>query len=144
MSTLVEVDTVVGDHAGLSRTVLELTLEMKRIIDGAKEPGFDESGWEPLARFVATEDFSRVGPFKDEMAWPEYVSFLTGWAPRRHWECSFRGITEVGNLVFLELEERSEPGNSAAGANSLSRYEFDDAGQLVRLDVYLQMSPPSA
>lgn len=143
MSELVDVDAIVDEHAGLSRTVLEFTLEMKRVIDGAKEPGFDESGWEPLARFVAPEDFVRVGPFKDVMDWPEYVAFLTGWAPRRHWECSFRRIAEVGNLVFLELEERSEPGNSADGADSLSRYEFDERGQMRRLDVYLQMAPPA-
>src|SRR3546814_15014468 len=80
---------------------------MKRIIYSAKEPGFDESSWVPLAGLVDRDAFIRVGPFKDEMTWPEYVAFLTGWAPRRHWECSFRRITEKGNVVFLELEERS-------------------------------------
>lgn len=142
MSVMRDVDTVVGDHTGLSRTVLEYTLEMKRIVDRAKEPGFDEHSWEPLARLVATEEFSRVGPFKDVMTWPEYVAFLTGWAPRRHWECSFRRITERGSLVFLELEERSEPGSSDHAANSLSVYEFTNAGQLRHLDVYLQMEMP--
>src|SRR3546814_3256658 len=73
---------------------LEYTLVMKRIIDSAKEPGFDESSWGPLAGLVDRDAFIRVGPFKDEMTWPEYVAFLTGWAPRRHWECSFRRITE--------------------------------------------------
>lgn len=143
LSTLLDVDAVVADHTGLSRKVLEFTLEMKRIVDSAKAPRFDEASWEPLARFVATDDFSRVGPFKDAMRWREYVAFLTGWAPTRHWECSFRRITESGNLVFLELEERNEPGNSATAANSLSVYEFDDAGLLRRLDVYLQLPAPA-
>src|SRR3546814_19710265 len=116
---------------------------MKRIIYSAKEPGFDESSWVPLAGLVDRDAFIRVGPFKDEMTWPEYVAFLTGWAPRRHWECSFRRITEKGNVVFLELEERSQPGDSSVAANSLSVYELDDAGRIRHLDVYLQMPAPA-
>jgi hypothetical protein len=143
MTALAEVDTVVGRYTGLSRTVLDYTLEMKRIVDSAKGPGFDAGSWEPLARVVATDDFSRVGPFKDEMTWPQYVAFLTDWAPRSHWECSFRRIAESGNVVFLELEERSEPGDSATAANSLSRFEFDGSGRLCRLAVYLQMPMPA-
>jgi hypothetical protein len=41
--TLLDVESVIGGSAGLSRTVLEYTLEMKRIVDRAKEPGFDET-----------------------------------------------------------------------------------------------------
>lgn len=142
MTALQEVDDVVEHHAGLSRTVLEFTQEMKRLVDEAKQPGFDADRWSALGRFVAVGEFSRMGPFKDAMTWPEYVAFLTGWAPRRHWECSFRRITETGNLVFLELEERSEPGDSTNAVNSLSVYEFDEVGQLRHLDVYLQMAMP--
>ena len=138
---LLDVDTVVGDHTGHVPDGPRYTLEMKRIVDRAKQPGFDARSWEPLARFVATDTFDRVGPFKDTMNWPEYVAFLTGWAPRRHWECSFRRITEAGDLVFLELEERSEPDDPTAAANSLSVYEFDDGGKIHHLDVYLQMTP---
>jgi hypothetical protein len=141
--TLLDVEAVVGASAGLSRTVLQYTLEMKRAVDRAKQPGFDETAWEPLAGFVAVEAFVRVGPFKDMMRWPEYVSFLTGWAPRSHWECSFRRITEIGDRVFLELEERTEPGDSSNAANSLSVFEFDESPKLCRLDVYLQLPKPS-
>lgn len=88
IETLRDVDAVLDDHTGLSRTVLEYTLEMKRIVDSAKAPGFDATSWEPLARLLATDDFVRVGPFKDEMTWPDYVTFLTSWAPHRHWELS--------------------------------------------------------
>lgn len=143
IETLRDVDAVLGDHTGLSRAVLEYTLEMKRIVDSAKAPGFDTTSWEPLARLVATDAFVRVGPFKDDMTWDSYVDFLTSWAPTRHWECSFRRITETGNLVFLELEERSSPGDSAGAANSLSVYEFDGSAKLHRLDVYLQMPMPA-
>ena len=133
-----DVDAIVGEHTGLARTVLEYTLEMKRIVDRAKQPDFDERNWDSLARLVATDNFTRIGPFKDVMSWPEYVAFLTRWAPTRHWECSFRRITQTGDLVFLELEERSDPDDPAAAANSLSIYDFDDRDRLRRLDVYLQ------
>jgi hypothetical protein len=142
IDTLHDIEAVVDDHTGLSRTVLQYTLETKRTVDRAKAPGFDEAAWESLGSLVAIDDFVRVGPFKDVMTWPEYVAFLTGWAPNRHWECSFRRITETGNLVYLELEERSEAGNPASAANSLSVYEFDDSAKLRRLDVYLQMPMP--
>ena len=140
---LVDIETVVGGHTGRARTVLELTLEMKRIIDLAKEPGFDESGWEPLTRFIDVDAFERIGPFKDRMVWPEYVAYLTAWATRRHWECSLRDVTEVGDTVFLELEERSAPGDHEGAANSLSRYDFGPDGRLRRLAVHLQMVMPT-
>jgi len=136
-----DVDAIVAEHTGLARTVLEYTLEMKRIVDRAKQPDFDERNWDSLARLVATDNFTRIGPLKDVMSWPEYVAFLTGWAPTRHWECSFRRITQTGDLVFLELEERSDPDDPAAAANSLSIYDFDDRDRLRRLDVYLQPLP---
>ena len=46
--------------------------------------------------------------------------------------------------MFLELEERSEIGDFTNAVNSLSVYEFDDAGKLRHLDVYLQMEVPGA
>lgn len=143
MSALTEVDAVVDRYTGLSRTVLDYTLEMKRIVDSAKGPGFGPGSWEPLARMVATDGFTRIGPFKDEMTWPAYVDFLTAWAPTSHWECSFRRITENGDVVFLELEERMAPGDSVGAANSLSAFDFDDAGRLRRLAVYLQLPTPA-
>jgi hypothetical protein len=138
---LLDIEAVAANHTGLSRTVLDYVSEMKRTIDRAKEPGFDEASWKQLGSYVAVDAFTRVGPFKDAMDWPQYVAFLTGWAPRRHWECSVRRVTEAGSLVMLELEERSAPDDPAAAANSVSAYEFDDAGKIRQLDVYLQMAP---
>ena len=139
--TLLDLATVIDQHTGHARTVLDYTAEMKRIVDRAKEPGFDATGCESLTRYVATDTFTRVGPFKDAMEWPDYVTFLTGWAPFQHWECSFRRITEARNLVFLELEERVDPNDPAAAANSLSVFEFDDSDRINHLDVHLQMAP---
>jgi hypothetical protein len=133
---------VVGSHTGLARKVLEFGLMMKRLVDEAKRPGFSESSWAPLAELIAVDEFERVGNFLEVMRWPAYVAFLTKWATSSEWECSFKRITEKNGIVFLELEERSRVGAHRSVVNSVTVYEFNDAGKLRHLDVYLQMTMP--
>jgi hypothetical protein len=137
-----EINDVIGEYSGLRRTVLDYSLLMKKKVDEAKRPGFTEASWAPLAAMVDTSSFERVGNFKELMNWPEYVAFLTSWAPASEWEASFKRITESGNLVILELEERSTTGNFSSVVNSVSLYEFDDLGLITHLDIYLQMPLP--
>lgn len=141
---LQHVDDVINDYSGLSRKVLDYSVLIKELVDRAKTPGFDQSGWDPLKDLIETEGFVRVGNFKEVMDWQQYVEFLTGWASASQWECSFKRITEVGDTVFLELEERSEIGDFKSVVNSLSVYEFNPAGKIQRMDVYLQMELPPA
>jgi hypothetical protein len=136
-----EVGEIVGGCSGLSRKVLDYSLVMKRLVDEAKRPGFSVDSWAPLTEMVAVDDFERVGNFKEVMRWPEYVGFLTKWAAGADWECSFRRITEHDRVVWLELEERSRVGGHVSVVNSMSVYEFDAAGKLRRLDIYLQAEP---
>lgn len=139
-----DIGDVVGNYQGLSRTVLEYGLIMKRVVDGARQPGFSVQSWAPLAALVAVDGFERVGNFKEVMNWRDYTAFLTSWAPTAEWECSFRRITESGNVVFLELEERSRTGEHSSVVNSVSVYEFDAAGKIRHLDIYLQMPLPDS
>ncbi len=139
-----DISEVIDDYAGRSRTVLQYGLTTKRLVDEAKKPGFSSESWAPLAALVATEEFERVGAFKEVMDWPAYVDFLTNWAMSSEWECSLRRITETPDAVFLELEERSRIGEFANSVNSLSVYAFDDAGKIRRIDLYLQMELPPA
>lgn len=138
-----EVSEVIGEYQGLSRAVLEYSQLMKQLVDSAKSPGFSVESWAPLAALVATDRFERVGNFKEVMNWNEYIHFLTDWAAASEWECSFKRITEKQNLVFLELEERSRIGEHSSVVNSVSVYEFDSAGKIRHLDIYLQMALPS-
>ena len=135
---------VIGDYSGRARTVLEYGLTTGRLVDAAKSPGFSAADWAPLAALVAVDDFLRVGPFKDEMKWPDYAEFLTNWAKSSEWECSFKRLTEVADRVFLELEERSRIGDFSNAVNSLSVYEFAADGKIRRIDVYLQMELPGS
>ena len=139
-----ELEEVLDDYTGLSRKVLDYSLIMKRLVDRAKQPGFSVESWAPLAELVAIDDFERVGNFKEVMDWPDYVKFLTDWAMGSGWECSFKRITEKGDVVFLELEERIEAGDFSAVVNSASVYEFDGAGKIRHLDIYLQMAMPES
>ncbi len=139
---LKEVAEVVGSYTGLSRKVLDYSLVMKRLVDEAKRPGFSESSWAPLAELVAVDEFERVGNFLEVMRWPDYVAFLTKWAKSSEWECSFKRITDKDGVVFLELEERSRIAEHRSVVNSATVYEFNAAGKLRHLDIYLQMKMP--
>lgn len=139
---LQEISDVIGNYTGLSRKVLDYSLLMKNLVDRAKQPGFSVESWAPLAELVATDEFERVGNFKEVMNWQDYVTFLTGWAMSSEWEGSFKRVTEKANLVFLELEERSKIGGHSSVVNSVSVYEFNPAGKLRHLDIYLQMPMP--
>lgn len=136
------VDDIIDDYSGLSATVLAYSVITKRLVDEAKKPGFSIDSWAPLAELIDTANFVRVGNFKEVMNWEDYVSFLTNWATSSQWECSFKRITESGNVVYLELEERSRIGDFSNSVNSVSVYEFNEAGKIVHVDIYLQMALP--
>lgn len=144
MTQLRNVEDVIGDYSGPSRTVLDYCMTTKRLVDAAKGPGFSVDSWKPLADLIDTDAFVRVGNFKEVMNWDSYVDFLTNWATASDWECLFRRVTAADNVVFLELEERSRVGDFANSVNSMSVYEFNDVGKIARIDVYLQMALPSA
>lgn len=141
------ISDLIGNYSGQSRKVLDYSLIMKRMVDTAKEPGFSATTWAPLAELkamIATEEFQRVGNFKEVMDWDSYVAFLANWAPHAGWECSFKRISEVGNVVFLELEERTSASGYNTVVNSLSVYEFNTDGKIFHVDIYLQMELPPA
>lgn len=124
----------------LSRKVMQYGEIVARIVRAAKEPGWSaETGWSELEALIAVDDFERVGNDKARMGWPVYRQLLTGWATTTDFWSEFRRVSEVGNLVFLELVEHNTPrGGAESVVNSLSLYEFDGAGRLRHLDIYLQ------
>lgn len=138
-----EIADLIDNYTGHRRTVLEYSQVVGRLVSAAKEPGFGVESWAPLGELVSVSDFVRVGNFKEVMNWQEYSAFLTSWATSAEWDCSFKRITETVDIVFLELEERSKMGTFESVVNSLSVYEFNPAGLIKRIDVYLQMELPS-
>ena len=123
----------------LSRKALAYGEAIERAVAAAKQPGFGEDGWAEVEAMIDVAAFERVGNFMERQNWPEYRAMLTQWGTTTAFWSKFRRISETGDLVFLELEEHNTPaGGAETVVNSLSLYEFGDAGKLVRLHIYLQ------
>lgn len=137
-----DVTDIIDDFSGRARTVLDYSMLMKRMVDDAKKPGFSVASWGPLEELVAVDEFERMGNFKEVMDWRAYIDFLTNWAKSAEWECSFKRITEQDGVVFLELEERTKGEGYSSVVNSMSVYEFNSAGKICHIDIYLQMELP--
>jgi hypothetical protein len=130
----------------LARTVLEYSLIYKRVTDKAKAGAVTAADFDAMAELVDVENFERIGIMKEVMRWPEYAQFLADYANTSVWEGSFKRVSELPGLVFLELEERGGPNDGSQGyvVNTLTVYEFNEAGKITHLDVYLQGAAQTA
>jgi len=123
----------------LTRKVLDYELTMKRLLPTVEAP----ADWAPLAELVATDGFERIGTFLEVQDWPQYTEMLTRWATATaKFETTLRRITELASHVYYEIEERHFHGDSVTTVNSMTVFEFDEAGRIRHLDVYLQQPRP--
>jgi hypothetical protein len=110
---------------------------VQSLADQAKLPGFSDSDMDALAQEVEPRGFQRFGNFLEVQDWDQYREMMTGWVKTsRRYTTKFIRMTEVESLVFLELQET----HSSGTVNSVSIYEFNQAGKINRLHVYLQMA----
>jgi len=97
------------------------------------------SDWDPVAAFVDTAQFKRVGAYLEEFTWPEYQKFLTGWASGgTRFEMTTFHISEIGNAVFQEIEERHHRGEEFIRKNVIAVYRFNAQNKIIHLDIYEQ------
>jgi hypothetical protein len=136
-----DIPTAAARLTGLSRKALEYGMCQMRIAERAKGPDYSEDEWDALDEFVVKDEFERVGNFKEVMTYNDMKGFLKQWCLTSHWEGSFKRVHEMDNVVILELEERNTYNGETTIVNSVSVYEFNEAGKLRHLDVYLQMAP---
>jgi hypothetical protein len=95
-----------------------------------------ESDWDPLTEYIDPDKFLRVGAYLEELNWPDYRKFLTGWMEGgTRFEFTEFQISEVGNSVFQEIEERHWRGDQFIRKNVIAVYRFDDKQKLVHLDI---------
>jgi hypothetical protein len=128
-----------------ARRAIDYSYVMKAILDTAKDPGFTDEAWAPLAALVDTARFERVGNFMEVVSWDQYVPLLSMWAHATDWTYEVHRVTEGEGCALLELREHAVYADRTEDYNSVSVYEFGDDGRLVHLDVYLQMKmPPEA
>ena len=128
-------------YQGLSRKVLQYSESFLRIVNKIKQPGFSAADWAPLEELVDVRSFQRVGVFLTNRAevsnWQQYKQLITQYGGATAWEGTLRRITEVPGLVFLELEERNTRDGVTDVSNTVTLYEFNQGGQLCKLDVYV-------
>jgi hypothetical protein len=126
------------DRGPLTRKVLDFECTMKRLVTEVKTT----EDWAPLAEFVSMDEFERVGTFLEVQDWQHYTQMLTGWArSTSRFETSVRRVSELPGLVYFEIEERHFRGGDMNVVNSLTVFEFNPAGKIRHLNVYLQQSP---
>jgi hypothetical protein len=93
----------------------------------------------PVAEFVDVDRFKRVGAYLEELDWPAYTEFLAGWASGgTEFEFTQFHISEIGNAVFQEIEERHHRGGQFIRKNVIAVYRFNDDRKIVHLDIYEQ------
>jgi len=129
--------TATGSEKGLlTQTVEAFCASQGEVLArGVSQP----SDWDPVARFVDPARFKRVGAYLEELDWDAYKAFLTGWAEGgTRFEMTVFHITEVGNAVFQEIEERHHRGDEFIRKNVIAVYRFDGQGRIVHLDIYEQ------
>lgn len=123
----------------LSATVIDFVNEMRRVIDRGRSPDFTREDWATMAEYIAKDEFVRVGPFHDELNWENYETMLTEWVTTSDgWNPVAKRLDEAPGIVYLELDEMVTDGDRTFPFHSLSVYEFNDAGRIQRIDVYMQ------
>ena len=126
----------IGELGPLTRRVYGFVETQKQILARGVSC---EADWDPLTEFIDPERFERVGAYLERLDWPDYKKFLTGWmAGGTRFEFTEFQISEVGNSVFQEIEERHWRGEQFIRKNVIAVYKFDDEQRLVHLDIYEQ------
>jgi hypothetical protein len=97
------------------------------------------SDWDPVAEYVDPDQFKRVGAYLEELDWDNYKKFLTGWASGgTRFEMTCFHISEIGNTVFQEIEERHYRGDEFIRKNVMAVYRFNADSKIIHLDIYEQ------
>ena len=128
-------------YGGLSRAVLQYSEAFTRIVDKAKALALSDADWADIEQLVDVDAFERVGVFltprAEVLGWAEYKNYISRYAGDTSWEGTLRHITEKPGRVILELEERNTRAGVTDRSNTVTIYEYNEAGKLRHLDVYV-------
>lgn len=108
--------------------------KMAQIVNGQT----DET-WDALLPMIDADRFRRRGNERTEMDWPTYRAMLEQWqAHSGKYEKTLHRASEVGDIVYLDLDERATAKDGSVGSlRSISIYEFDKADRIVGVDVIM-------
>lgn len=112
---------------------------MAGVVNRTSEDSFDA-----LLPLIDASRFVRRGNERTEMDWPTYRGLLDQWAAHSaRYEKRLHRVSEVGDLVYLDLDERATAKDGTVTLlRSISIYEFDAADRIVALDVIMGIHQP--
>jgi hypothetical protein len=122
------------------RKALEWGDRMKDIVNGASD-----DDWDVLVPMIDADRFVRRGNERDqELRWSGYRELLVQWkAGGGVYDKTLHRATEAGDVVYLDLDERSEaPDGTVSTLRSISIYAFDDQDRIVSVDVCMGFHQP--
>jgi len=129
------------EFTGLSRKVLQYSEGFAKISEKLQKGPVSDADWATFEQVVDVENFERQGVFLTAKAeicgWKKYKEIISSYAGGTIWEGTLRNITESKNRVILELEERNIRNGVNNVSNTVTIYEFNDAGQVRHLEVYV-------
>lgn len=129
------------EFKGLSRQVLRYSEAFARVVEALRTSGSADAAWAQMEELVDVDNFKREGVFltktSETLNWAQYKNYVTQYAGATLWEGTLRRITEVPDLVYLELEERNTRNGVTDTSNTVTIYKFNKAGKLSNLDVYV-------
>jgi hypothetical protein len=88
-----------------------------------------------LGGMAAPDLFRHVDREQQERDWQQFVALLAGAAPVAL-DYDVLRVREAGNIVFVELEQRTIIGGNAVRLLTISVFEYDASARLRRLDSY--------
>jgi hypothetical protein len=120
-----------------SRAMIEYTRTMYEGVKAAKKPGAGDEVWEPLAKLVDTENFVRIGNFREKVNWQQYIGLLNQWGQATEWDITITRVTEGDGYAIQEAFEFAKYPDREEGYNSVAVYDFDENMKLRELAIYL-------
>jgi SnoaL-like domain len=100
--------------------------------------------WKSLGACVA-ENIHRTGPYLDVVRGrPAYVAFLAGVIPTlRNYDLRVSRVRELGGAsAVVELSEFADVKGVRTEFPEVLLFDFDEAGSILRIDVYIKQPPP--
>ncbi len=138
MTNYVTATATRNEPGPLRQVVLDFNAcQAKILAAGVKGP----ADWEPMGEYIDVANFKRVGAYLEVLNFVDYCEFLAGWAAGgTQFEFTEFHVTEVGNALFQEIEERHTRGSDFIRKNVIAVYRFNADSKIVHLDIYEQAS----
>ncbi|VWX54310.1 hypothetical protein [Novosphingobium sp. 9U] len=130
-----------SQFTGLTQKVIAYSEAFSALVETAKQRALTDADWAPIEELVDVDAWERqgmfLGPQAETFGWATYKSYISQYGAGTTWEGTLRRVTETPGLVVLELEERNTHGGVMDVSNTVTIYEFNEAGKLRHLDVYI-------